>query len=166
MIVSYTRNKHLTVRDLNGSVLSRASINDTFFEAEVEVEVKVPELEILSAKGQIKRAFFPECQRAIPLLDKAVSMRVGPGITRTIKDLIGGTNGCNRLADLVFECFDAVILRFTAEQIRNNWKKPETLEEEIKMQVEYLKQNPRLLDSCIAYIEGSPFRTEGQFKKE
>jgi hypothetical protein len=153
------------VQDQNGSVLSRASINDTFFEAEVELEVKVPELEILSAKGQIKRAFFPECQKAISLLDKAVSMRVGPGITRTIRDLIGGANGCDRLADLVFECFDAVILRFTAEQMRS-WKKPETIEEEIKTQVEYLKQNPRLLDSCIAFIEGSPFRPKGQFTKE
>jgi len=157
MILSYTRNKQLTIRDLNGSVLSRASINDTFFEAEVELEVKVPELEVLSARGEIRRAFFPECRQAILLLDKVVSMRIGPGITRIIRDLIGGVNGCDRLADLAFECFDAVILRFTAEQMRS-WKKPETPEEEFNLQVEYLKQNPRLLDSCIAFIEGSPFR--------
>ena len=85
-----------------------------------------------------------------------MSMRVGPGITRAIRDLIGGANGCNRLADLVFECFDAVILRFTAEEIGSR-KKPASFEEEIKWQKEYLGRNPRLADSCIAFGEGSPF---------
>ena len=160
MILSYTRNKLLTVQDLDASVLSRASVSDTFFEAEVELEVKIPDLEIVSARGKIRRSFFGECNQAIPLLEKMVSMRVGPGITRVIKDLIGGASGCDRLADLVFECFDAVILRFTADELRK-LKTPKNLEEEIQQQIEYLKRNPRLLDSCIAYTEGSPFRPKG-----
>ena len=156
MILSYTRNKQLTVQDLNNSILSRASVNDTFFEAEVELEVKVPQLEVISARGEIKRCFFEECHQAVPLLEKVVSMRIGPGITRAVKGLIGGSKGCDRLADLVFECFDAVILRFTADEERN-MKEPESFEEEIQQKMELVKQNPRLLGSCIAFAEGSPF---------
>ena len=157
MILSYTRNKQLTVSDIPNGVLVRTTVNDTFFEGVVELEVKVPELEITAARGEIKRCFNEECQEVLPLLEKAVGLRVGAGITRMINDLIGGSQGCDRLADLVFECFDAVILRFTAEEIRNR-KKPESPEEELQQQIESLKRNPRLLDSCIAFLEGSPFR--------
>ena len=142
MLLSYSRNKQLAVRDVPSGVVVRTTVNDTFFEGMVELEVKVPELEITGARGEIKRCFNDECQEVVPLLEKAVGLRVGAGITRVINDLLGGSQGCDRLADLVFECFDAVILRFTVEEMRHR-KKPESPEEELQQQIESLKRNPR-----------------------
>ena len=157
MILSYTRNKHATTIDLdNGDVLTRTSVEDTFFAAAIEIVIKVPDLEMTSIKGEIKRAFHEECQQAIPLLQKMVGLRVGTGIIKSVNSLVGGKKGCPRLADLILECCDQVILRFTAPSLREVVSK--TGEQYIEAQLELVKGNPRLIDSCIVFKEGSPLR--------
>lgn len=155
MILNYTRNKHAAAIDLeDGSVLARATVDDTFFSASVEVVVSVPELEIVSAKGGIARSFCGECREAHRLLEKAVGLRVGPGIIKTVNGLIGGSAGCPRLADLVLECVDQVIMRFTVEPLGEIVSKKG--EELIRGHREFVRRNPRLIGSCIAFTEGSP----------
>jgi hypothetical protein len=155
MVLSYARNKYATTTDLeDGALLIRAALEDTVFAGTVEMEVKVPDLEISSVKGEIKRAFNKECQETIPLLQEAVGLRIGSGINKTINDLIGGSEGCPKLADLVLECIDEVVLRFTLPTIREsqsgNW------EERAEGTREMLRQNPGLLGSCIAFAKDSP----------
>jgi hypothetical protein len=155
MVLCYTRNKYATTMDLeDGSLLVRATLEDSFFAGTVEMEVKVPDLEIASIRGEIKRAFNKECQEAIPLLQEAVGLRIGSGISRTINDLVGGPEGCPKLADLIHECIDELVLRFTMPRIRETQSVGK--EELIKGTREMLRQNPGLLGSCIAFAEGSP----------
>jgi hypothetical protein len=155
MVLRYFRNKYATTMDLeDGSLLVRATLEDSFFAGTVEMEVKVPDLEIASIKGEIKRAFNEECREAIPLLQEAVGLRVGSGINRIISDLVGGSEGCPKLADLILDCIDEVILRFTLPTIREtqaiDW------EERIEGMKEMLKKNPAMLGSCIAFAKDSP----------
>jgi hypothetical protein len=155
MVLIYFRNKYATTMDMeDGSLLIRATLEDSFFAGTVEMEVKVPDLEIASIKGEINRAFNEECQEAIPLLQEAVGLRVGSGINRTIGDLIGGSDGCPKLADLILECIDEVILRFTLPTIREtqsiDWK------ERVEGMKEMLRKNPAMLGSCIAFAKDSP----------
>jgi len=155
MVLSYIRNKYATTVDLeDGSLLIRATLEDSFFAATVEMEVKVPDLEIASIKGEISRAFNKECQEAIPLLQRVVGLLIGSGVNRAISDLVGGSEGCPRLADLVLECIDEVILRFTLPNIRDtqsiDWEKGA---EGVK---EMLRKNPSMLGSCIAFAKDSP----------
>ncbi len=154
MVLKYFRNKYATTMDLeDGSLLVRATLEDGFFAGTVEMEVKVPDLEIASIKGEIKRAFNEECQEAIPLLQEAIGLLVGSGINRTIGDLIGGSEGCPKLADLILECIDEVILRFTLPTIREtqsiDWQ------EGIEGMKEMLRKNPGMLGSCIAFAKDS-----------
>ena len=161
MVLSYARNKYATAIDLeDGSLLVRAAVEDTFFSGAVEMEVKVPDLEIGSIKGEIKRAFNEECQQAIPLLEKAVGLRVGTGVIRAVNDLIGGSSGCPRLADLILECVDEVVLRFTYPSVRERQSRireidSKSWQERIDLHKEAVRQNPRLVGSCIAFAEGS-----------
>jgi len=155
MILSYSRNKHASTIDLeDGSVLVRASVEDTFFAAAVEMEVKLPDLEIVSIKGEIKRAFNDECQQAVALLQKAVGLRIGTGIIKAVNGLIGGPGGCPRLADLILECCDEIILRFTVGPLKEILSK--SGQEQIEAHKEFVKQSPRLVGSCIAFAKGSP----------
>jgi len=155
MVLSYTRNKYATITDLeDGSLLVRATLEDSFFACTVEIEVKVPDLEITSIWGEIKRAFNEECQEAIPLLQEAAGLRIGSGINKTISDLVGGSEGCPKLADLILECIDEVVLRFTLPTIKETQSIDE--QERIKGTREMLRQNPGLLGSCIAFAEDSP----------
>lgn len=159
MVLRYTRNKQGVVQDMDGhSVLARSKVEDTFFAAEVEMVVRRTDLEITSVNGTIKRSFNEECMNAVPLLQKAVGLRIGSGITRTVESLIGGSKGCPRMADLVLECCNELILRFTLDQVENVPKL--SGEAEIKAQRMFLKLNPRLKDSCIAFAKGSPLRED------
>ncbi len=155
MVLNYIRNKYATTTDLeDGSLLVRASLEDNFFAGTVEMEVKVPDLAIASINGEIRRAFNEECQEAIPLLQEAVGLAIGSGTNKTISDLVGGSDGCPKLADLILECIDEVGLRFTLPTIRETQSGGE--QERISGTREMVRQNPGLLGSCIAFAKDSP----------
>ncbi|KJS65475.1 MAG: hypothetical protein JL50_17045 [Peptococcaceae bacterium BICA1-7] len=157
LILSYVRNKHCTVVDRpDGSLLARASVEEKFFSARVEMVVAVPGLEISSAEAAIERCFAGRCRESADLALKVPGLRVGPGIIKLVNSLLGGPKGCPRLAELVLECCEQVILRFTVEPLRF------ILEKEEKDRIEafkvFLRQNPRLVNSCIAFCDTSPLR--------
>lgn len=157
MILSYVRNKHCTAIDQpGGTILARAAVEETFFSAEVEMVVSVPGLEIRSVKADIGRCFADRCRHGVPLAKKAEGLRVGPGIIKLVNGEVGGSGGCPRLADLILECCEQVILRFTVDPLKMilNMKGQEMVEA-YKL---FLGQNPRLAGSCIAFAEGSPLR--------
>lgn len=154
MTLCYSRNKHASVLDLeDGSLLARAIVEDTFFAGSVEMKVKVPDLEIVSVQGQLVRAFNDECPQVVRLLQEIVGLRIGSGINKAVSDFIGGSQGCPRLADLVLECIDQVILRFTLPTIRETQTVKD--QDRLKATKEMLRKNPTLLGSCIAFAPGS-----------
>ena len=151
----YARNKHASAIDLeDGLVLARCCVEDTFFAADVELVVKIPEMEIVSAKGDIRRAFHDECLQAVGLLQRVEGLNIATGLIRNVNGLVGGSGGCHRLADMVLEACDQVILRFTADGLRKALDlgvldRPELLKE-------HARTNPRMIGSCIAFAKGSP----------
>ncbi len=152
MLLSYTRNKHTTVKDINREeVLVSSVVEDTFFSAEVEMVIKKAGLKIISVDGKIRRSFNEECQAAVPLLQKIVGLHIGSGIIKTVMDLIGGANGCQRLTDLVLECCDNVILRFTVDQLGIVLSRIDRVP--YTNNKAFLKVNPRLKNSCIIFAE-------------
>lgn len=157
MILSYVRNKHATAVDRpDGSILARAAVEETFFSAWVEMVATVPGLEIASVEAAIGRCFLDRCRDPVPLVKKAAGLRVGPGIIKLVTSEVGGSGGCPRLADLVLECCEQVILRFTVGPLKLILgRQGQEMVEAYKL---FLAQNPRLVNSCIAFAEGSPLR--------
>lgn len=155
MTLIYARNKHASTTDMDdGSILVRVTLEDTFFAGAAEMIVRVPDLEIASLSGQIKRSFNVECQEAVPLLQKAVGLRIAPGLIKSVSGLIAGPVGCPKMADLVLECCDEIVLRFTLDPVRNIQSK--SGQERTEAGREFLRQNPGLVGTCIAYSKGSP----------
>lgn len=156
MYLTYVRNKYGTAVDHPEGILARAVVEETAFSARVEMLVSVPGLEITSVKAGIDRCFVNRCRDAVELAQKAVGLRVGPGIIKLVNGMVGGAGGCPRLADLMLECSEQVILRFTVEPLKRILDKEG--QEMIEAYKEFLTQNPRLANSCIAFAEGSPLR--------
>lgn len=155
MILSYVRNKHATAADRpDGTLLARATVEETSFAAGVEVVVALPGLEITSVEAAVGRCFSGRCREAAAQAGKAVGLRVGAGIIKLVNAEVGGPGGCPRLADLILECCEQVILRFTVEPLRTILEKKG--QDMIEAYKEFLVQNPRLVDSCIAFSAGSP----------
>ncbi|MDY6842952.1 MAG: DUF2889 domain-containing protein [Thermodesulfobacteriota bacterium] len=167
MVLRFTRNKHASTIDLeDGSILSRCSVCDTFFEASVEIVIQIPDMAITSARGVIRRSFSEECKKIVPMMDKLNELRIGPGIIKAIEGTVGGTNGCPRISDLVWECCNGVILRFTAPRIREMEEAIVDPEVRAARQRRFIEQNPRLIGTCIAYAEGSPLLQGIKIQKE
>lgn len=157
MYLAYARNKHACVLEQpDGSLLARAAVEEDFFAARVEITVGVPGLEILAVNAAIERCFHERCRRALAPAAGIAGLRIGPGIIKLVNHTTGGTAGCPRLADLILECCDQVILRFTLDPLKQILDKKG--EEMIAAYKEFLSQNPRLLDSCIAFAPDSPLR--------
>jgi len=153
-ILSYTKNIHAGAENLdNGNTMARVRVDDTFLSAELEMEVKLPDLKIVSIHGRIIRSFAEECKNNAEILQRAIGMRVGSGITRLVKETIGGPNGCNVLADMILEGCNAVIMGFTVDEIDKQLaaKTDEGYEQAMR---DMLENNPRVA-SCIAFAEGN-----------
>ena len=157
MYLSYARNKHASVQEQpDGSIMARAIVEEDFFAARVEISVSVPGLEIVAINASIDRCFNEECRRVAILTEGIAGLRVGPGIIKLVNQTTGGVGGCPRLADLILECCDQVILRFTLDPLKQILDQQG--QEMIDAYKVFLSSNPRLLNSCIAFAEGSPLR--------
>ena len=64
-------------------------LNDTLTEATVEVSLKPPELEIVDAKAEIVRAPLRPQENETQLAKKVIGIRIGPGMKKIIRGLIG-----------------------------------------------------------------------------
>lgn len=149
------RNKQTTVEDLkDGSLLVKVTSNDTCFSLELEMTIKIPDMEISDIKGDIVRSPYNKCSEALAVLQEAVGIRIGTGLIKNINAFIANEQGCRRLADMILEGCDQVVNRFTFSTIHKGRNiKPEELR---AAQKEFLKANPQLIGSCIAYAKDSP----------
>ena len=65
MTLCFTRNKHVAVLPLGDDKFRVTNrLEDTYFTAEVEIEVTVPDLEVASARGSLSRSYYDECRGA------------------------------------------------------------------------------------------------------
>jgi hypothetical protein len=154
-LLVYSRNKLTTIEDLeNGSLLVKVTSNDTWLSLSMEMTVKVPDMEITDVKGEFNRCFYEKCRETLPVLQEAVGIRIGSGLIKNINALVGSRTGCRRMADMILDGCDQVINRFTFSTLRQMQDVKE--EDRAAAQKEFLKMNPQLIGSCIAYAKDSP----------
>jgi hypothetical protein len=157
----YSRNKVITVEEPEGGTFNVKVIsNDTWLSLSLEMIVKVPEMEITDIKGEFTRSFYGNCVETLPILQEAVGIRIGPGLIKNITALIGNAKGCRRMADMILDGCDQVINKFTFDMMSQ--MKPIKDEERAAAQREFIKANPQLIGSCIAYSKDSPLVKVGE----
>jgi hypothetical protein len=155
MRLRFLRNKLVEVEPLSdGSLAVLWRLTDDLLKAEINLKVLPPDLEILEAEAKLERHVQKEWSSAPELIKKVVGVRVGPGLRKIVRGLLGGPKGCPVLVDGVLESANAVILHFT----RPGLQMVDRLEDEEKLAItrEMLKNNPRLVGSCIAFQDDSP----------
>ena len=155
MTLRFLRNKVVEVEPQpDGSLLVSWRLTDDLLMAEVRMVVQPPDLEIIEADATLER-FVPRAWESAPkLIKKAEGVRVGAGLRKIVQGLLGGPDGCAPLLYAVLESANAVILHFTRPGIQAG----ESLRDDEKLAAtrENLKNNPRLIRSCIAFQDDSP----------
>jgi len=152
-ILQFQRNRCTSVSQVDEqTLLSSCHLQDTLTDACVEITVKLPDLEISDAKGEVKRTYQDECRDQNEALKKILGVRIGPGMLKIIKGLMGEATECGQLAFMVEECCHAVILSFTKDVLL---KAPAGETGKKEFYANMVKQNIRLYNRCAAFAPGS-----------
>lgn len=155
MTLRFKRNKVMEVEPQpDGNLAVTWRLVDTFLEAGIRMRFLIPDMEIIEAEAEIKRAGHKGCAPAPDLIKKVVGVRVGAGLRKIVRGLMGGQDGCHELAEGVLECCNAVILHFTVPQIRAG--ESASPEEYLERTRARLKANPRMVGSCVVFQPESP----------
>jgi hypothetical protein len=155
MTIRFLRNKVVEVSPQSaGSIAVSWRQTDDLLKAEVNITVQLPDLEIVEARAELGRLVPPAWSQAGELIKKIEGVRVGAGLRKIVQGLLGGPQGCPVLVHAVLESANAVILHFTRPVLQNI----ESLESDDRLAgiKEMVKNNPRLVRSCVAFQDDSP----------
>jgi len=155
MTIRFLRNKVVEVTSLpDGSLAVSWRLTDDLLKAEVNLTVQPPDLEIVQAEVGLDRLVPRGWSTAPQLIKKIEGVRVGAGLRKIVLGLLGGPSGCSILVDAVLESANAVILHFTRPILQVG----ECLAGDEKMANlrEMIKNNPRLIRSCVSFQDASP----------
>ncbi len=155
MTIRFLRNKVVEVSPrADGSIAVSWRQTDDLLKADVNITVQLPDLEIVEATAELSRLVPPAWLKAGELIKKIEGVRVGAGLRKIAQGLLGGPQGCPVLVHAVLESANAVILHFTRPVLQIS----EGLEgdEMLTSLKEMVKNNPRLVRSCVAFQDDSP----------
>jgi hypothetical protein len=154
-LLSYSRNRCTSVEQLDETTLrSTCRLQDTLTDARVEITVLLPDLEITGVSGHLRRTYQEECRDAADFLKNVIGVRIGPGMLKIIKGLVGEKTECKQLRFMVEECCHGVILAFTKERLVLN-PRPREIEAAKAFYAALVRKNVRLYNRCAAYAPGS-----------
>ena len=149
----FSRNRCTTVEEDGPERLrARCSLTDTLTEARVELEVALPDLNITRARGEILGSPFAGLEPN-PLLEKIVGVRVGPGMLKILKGLIGPEPDKAELCYMVEECCEAVIISMTKSILALAPREPQDSDVFFSKMV---RKAVRLYNQCAAFRPDSP----------
>ena len=162
MTFRFLRNKIVEVEPQpDGTLTVSWRLRDDLQQVKLLLRVEPPDLEIIETEAVLE-GFVPEEWREAPmLLRKIEGVRIGSGLRKIIDGLLGR---CPILVHAVLESSNAVILHYTRPGIEMR----EGLDEEERMVRvrENLRNNPRLIRSCIAFQDDSPLMQGINTKEE
>ena len=155
MTLRFLRNKVVEVSPLaDGGLAVSWRQTDDLLKAEVNICVQLPDLEIVEATAELSRLVPRAWSQAGELIKKIEGVRVGGGLRKIVRGLLGGEQGCPLLVHAVLESANAVILHFTRPVLQAS----ESLEGDdmLASLKEMVENNPRLARSCVAFQDDSP----------
>ena len=123
-------------------------VNDNLMEAETAISVSLPDLEILDVTCRVTRPAAFNDQAAQEVLKKVKGVRVGSGMLKIIKGVVGDDPALAELRYMVEECCHGVILHLTKPELA---KAPVSPEESGEFFREMVRKNIRLYNRCTAF---------------
>jgi hypothetical protein len=142
-----------------------ARTDDNLFSAEVNLDVKTPALDIRHARLEVKRDVLGLAPDLSAAAEKLIGVRVGPGMTKIVRSILGDEAGSERFAELVLEAMEMLVNALIVGELRKATEafgEPVTLESDgpkvyltnvllDEKHVRLMADNPRMKDSCAAF---------------
>ena len=149
----FARSRTTSVEQLEQGLLKIVCrLNDTLTAMRVELLVKMPDMEITEVAGSIERCSNKAEYQALELIPKVTGVRIGPGMSKIFKGLVGEEASDSQLLFMVEEACHGVILNATRETVALY---PNEDDLPVDMFRGMAGANTRLVGRCAAYAEGS-----------
>ena len=155
----FERQKHITVELVGDRLVAVVDMADNFHHLRLRVAFSALELEIVEASAEMLRVPHPECERALPAIERAVGLKVQAGFNRAVAHAVGGRTGCFHFTTLVGEAaLAAVQARYAAaDQLLGARVRALPRPERVRL---WVQMNPAMLDSCLTWSCESPMLQE------
>jgi hypothetical protein len=127
-------------------------LQDNLMDAEVEITVGLPDLDIKDVKGRVFRDERGNAGEGVDALGKAAGVRIGPGMSKIITGLVGENFPCPQLVFMMEECCHGIILYFTKDELS---EVPDDEDEARKHFARMIRKNIRLYNRCAAFAPGT-----------
>lgn len=167
LILDYQSNSLTMVEEIEkGFWRVVTCLNDDLFGVELMLEVRAPALDICAAHLDIKRDELGQASGQVPDMSQLVGVRVGPGMTKIVRSLMGAEGGgSHRIAELILESMEMLINAITVPELRKanelggrefraSSDGPKIFLNDRVIGAEaamLMAENPRLKDSCVAF---------------
>jgi len=159
-MLKFMRNKLVNIvqKDKDTFVI-HGILDDDIYSLEIDVSIKISNLEILAIDGKWNRWTTPECPRATSFLQEAVGFRIGEeGFSQKVHKIIG-RKACRHYANLLLECFysareAAMLLKWEKEKAKD---KDLNLQEFLKRE---MKDDPKTISTPTVTKERGPEKKE------
>ncbi|MFZ5570749.1 MAG: hypothetical protein ACOZF0_10110 [Thermodesulfobacteriota bacterium] len=135
-----------------GRLTAVCRLVDTLCDMKVAVVVNVPEMEIIQVQAAIERSPDPNERTALAELPKLAGIRIGPGMTKIFKGIVGPATADSQLLFMLEEACNGVILSLTREMAL---QVPEDQDLTADAYQTMVKANIRLYNRCAAFAPGS-----------
>ena len=116
-MLTFSRNKIVSIHKKDSRTLhARGILEDDIYGMEVDVDITLPDLEIVWIDGKWSRMENRECPRAIPFLQEALGLRLTEeGFSRKLQKTVG-RKSCRHFANILLECCEAAIEAAAADR--------------------------------------------------
>jgi hypothetical protein len=152
-ILKFSMNRCTSVEKADGnSLVSVCRLRDTVTDAEVRITVQLPGLEIRAAEGFFRHSYLDAVEDLDERLQRVVSVRVGSGMLKIIKGLLGEEENLEQLVYMVEECCHGVIISLTRKVLI---KAPDDEAGKFLFYSDMVKNSIRLYDRCAAFAKGT-----------
>lgn len=131
----------------NNKIKAETEMLDSQHRIKVTIIANKDDLKILEIKARMIKVPYKTCLKTAPKIKKLKGVKIQDGFYSKVKEVIGGSEGCMHLMDLIMD---------TARGVFQASLKIETMGLKIEEQREVLME--RLKNSCLGYKEQiSPF---------
>jgi len=152
----YHRTKEVNIYPLAGDrFLIEAFLKDEVHDVHVEVELLHPSLEIVAARSEVRNGPFTRvCNMTHPNVERLIGMRVERGFTGEARKIVGGSDGCHRISELLVEIAQAAYQLHFVRLFQNAPLEQRTREDNPVQRHAFVLANvPGMRNTCFSYGE-------------
>ena len=152
-IISFSRSRCTTVEESSdGRMTCICRVTDNLLDARVQIQATLPDLEIMSIESRAEHCLIKGMAEARERLKSLLGVRIGPGLLKIIKGLMGHGPANAELAFMAEECCHGAILSLTKGTLEKAPLEPADSRDFFSRMVQ---NNIRLYNRCAAFADGS-----------